>query len=144
VDLYFFRKTWQPSPINNNESSITGVAPNIRGFITIFTEWSSTSFKYAISKDRLTDENATILDLDTTQLNHIVFKYVGLKLTVWVNGLSRKTHNNNVLNGILGISKGVKELGILSVYNRELNKAEIIEHFIENHVKNFTDDEVLI
>ena len=35
------------------------------------------------------------------------------------------------------------EIGILSIYNRQLSKPELIQHFIDYHVSNFTDDEVL-
>ena len=38
------------------------------------------------------------IDIDTTQFNHIAFEYVGNKLTVWVNGKSRKSHNIDLGN----------------------------------------------
>ena len=81
--------------------------------------------------------------MDTTQLNHIAFEYVGNKLTVWVNGKSRKSHNVD-LDGLGRISMHIAQLGILSIFNRELSKTEVAEHFVEYQVKNFTDDEVLI
>ena len=36
------------------------------------------------------------------------------------------------------------EIGILSIYNRRLSKSEFIQHFIDYHVPNFTNGEVLI
>ena len=36
------------------------------------------------------------------------------------------------------------EIGMLSIYNRRLSKSEFIQHFIDYHVPNFTDDELLI
>jgi hypothetical protein len=133
-------------PLNLNETTISFYNPisNISDTV-IKTMWTSTSFKYAIlvNRDVMNPGNTTTFNLDTTQLNHITFEYVGTKLTVWVNGMSRKTHNTT-LNSIFSIRMVVRKLGILSLYTRELNKVEIIEHFIENHVKNFTDDEVLI
>jgi hypothetical protein len=130
-------------PLSNNETTILFINPINHSIPFIRTTWTSTSFKYSITHNVINFGNTTTFDLDTTQLNHIAFEYVGTKLTVWINGMSRKTHNT-VLGGIFGIRMGVKELGILSLYGRELNKGEIVEHFIENHVKNFTDDEVLI
>ena len=60
------------------------------GYISnLFFEWSSGTFNYEMPNqiDRIS------IDIDTTQLNHIAFEYVGNKLTVWVNGKSRKSHN---------------------------------------------------
>lgn len=140
----FSVKPGQTPPLNNNRTTLEFFNQADRTITFITTMWTSTSFKYAITRDVMTDDNAIIIDMDITQLNHITFEYVGNKLTVWINGLSRKTHTNTALGKIAGIRIGVKQLGILSLYNRELNKGEIIEHYIENHVKNFTNDEVLI
>ena len=60
------------------------------GYISnLFFEWSSGTFNYEMPNqiDRIS------IDIDTIQLNHIAFEYVGNKLTVWVNGKSRKSHN---------------------------------------------------
>ena len=81
--------------------------------------------------------------MDTTQFMHMAFEYVGNKLTVWVNGKSRKSHNVD-LGDLTMISMDVNQLGVLSLYSRELSKTEVAEHFVEYQVKNFTDDEVLI
>ena len=51
------------------------------------------------------------------------------------------------LGGIFRIYPDFGELGVLSIYSiydRDLSKFEIAEHFIEYQVKNFTNDEVLI
>ena len=105
----------------------------------LFFEWSSGTFNYEMPNqiDRIS------IDMDTTQLNHIAFEYVGNKLTVWVNGKSRKSHTIN-LDDINAISLDIDQLGVLSLYNRELSKTEVAEHFVEYQVKNFSNDEVLI
>ena len=82
--------------------------------------------------------------MDTTQFIHMAFEYVGNKLTVWVNGKSRKSHNVD-LGELSDIRINVQQLGVLSLYNRELSKTEVAEHFVEYQVKNFSNnDEVLI
>ena len=83
------------------------------------------------------------INVDTTQFNHIAFEYVGNKLTVWVNGISRKSYNIN-LPDLSRISINADQLGVLSIYGRELSKTEVAEHFVEYQVKNFSNDEVLI
>ena len=100
--------------------------------------WSSGTFTYT-----LPNQNATSIDVDTTQFIHMAFEYVGNKLTVWVNGKSRKSHNVD-LDDLSRIRMNVNQLGVLSLYSRELSKTEVPEHFVEYQVKNFTDDEVLI
>ena len=104
----------------------------------ITMRWSSGTFTYT-----LPNQNATSIDVDTTQFIHMAFEYVGNKLTVWVNGKSRKSHNVDLAN-LSRISMNVNQLGVLSLYRRELSKTEVAEHFVEYQVKNFTDDEVLI
>ena len=106
--------------------------------ISIFMRWTSGIFTYAIN-----GTNATSIDIDTTQFNHIAFEYVGNKLTLWINGKSRKSHNID-LGSLSEILLDVHQLGVVSLYNRELSKAEIAEHFVEYQVKNFSNDEVLI
>ena len=119
---------------------------NERGInMYIIIRWAKGVFKYTISpvSTDTSDGNTTEFNLDTTQLNHIAFEYLGNnKLTVWINGMQKKQHNL-ILGSLSHIIVGVKELGILSLYNRDLNKAEIVQHFIDNHVENFTNDEVL-
>ena len=104
----------------------------------ITARWSSGTFTYD-----LPNQNATSIDVDTTQFMHMAFEYVGNKLTLWVNGKSRKSHNVDLAN-LSRISMNVNQLGVLSLYRRELSKTEVAEHFVEYQVKNFSNDEVLI
>ena len=120
----------------------SGIGRSFIGFgnnSSLFFEWSSGTFNYEMPNqiDRIS------IDIDTTQLNHIAFEYVGNKLTVWVNGKSRKSHNIN-LDNLSSILMNIDQLGILSIFNRELSKTEVAEDFVEYQVKNFSNDEVLI
>ena len=100
--------------------------------------WSSGTFNY-----EMPNQNTTSIDINTTQFNHIEFEYVGNKLTVWVNGKSRKSHNVD-LGKLSVISLNAHQLGVVSLYDRELSKTEVAEHFVEYQIKNFSNDEVLI
>ena len=122
-------------------SSITcEQADGTRNFIKM--SWESGAFKYIITNDIGARPNIPI-ELNTSRFNHIAFEYAGNKLTLWANGKSRKMHDVD-LGSIFRIDADLGELGILSTYSRDLSKFEIAEHFVEYHVKNFTEDEVLI
>ena len=108
---------------------------------TILMSLSSGTFEYAIGTTGTI--NTISIDIDTTQFNHIAFEYVGNKLTLWMNGKSRKSHNVD-LGELSDITFDAHQLGVVSLYNRELSKTEIAEHFVEYQVKNFSNDEVLI
>ena len=124
--------------LTNNYSSLSFTDTN-QIIWPLSMRWSSGTFNYS-----LLNQNATAsIDVDTTQFMHIAFEYVGNKLTVWVNGKSRKSHNVD-LGDLSRISMNVNQLGVLSLYRRELSKTEVAEHFVEYQVKNFSNDEVLI
>ena len=111
--------------------------PNQR-LMLINMGWTSGTFTYT-----LPNQNEISIDVDTTQFIHIAFEYVGDKLTLWINGKSRKSHNVH-LNKLSNIRIDVQQLGVVSLYERELSKTEVAEHFVEYQVKNFSNDEVLI
>ena len=125
----------KPNPSSGINRSYLGFGNNS----SLFLEWSSGTFNYEMPNqiDRIS------VDIDTTQFNHIAFEYVGNKFTVWVNGKSRKSYNID-LSDLSSISMNVDQLGVLSLYSRELSKTEVAEHFVEYQVKNFSNDEVLI
>ena len=129
-------------PLRPNNSALI-FADQDQTLMFIYMMWHTGTFKYAITDTVLTNQNAISIDIDTTEFNHIAFEYVGNKLTVWVNGKSRKSHNVN-LSKLSDIRIDVQQLGVLSLYNRELSKTEVAEHFVEYQVKNFSNDEVLI
>ena len=125
----------KPNPSSGISRSYIGFGNNS----SLFLGLSSGTFNYEMPNqiDRIS------IDIDTTQFNHISFEYVGNKLTVWVNGKSRKSYNIN-LSDLSSISINVDQLGVVSLYDRELGKTEVAEHFVEYQVKNFSNDEVLI
>ena len=128
-------------PLPNNSSILTFTTAN-QPSKYIYMMWSSGTL-YAITDTVMTNQNAISIDIDTTQFNYIAFEYVGNKLTLWINGKSRKLHNVD-LDKLSDIRIDVHQLGVVSLYNRELSKTEIAEHFVEYQVKNFSNDEVLI
>ena len=91
-------------------------------------------------------DNEYEVNLDTTQLNHVVIVYEDSnnKLTFWVNGKLETTVKNTISGVPIQVNLRAKEYGIVSLYNRALSKHEVIQHFVDNHVVNFTNDEVLI
>ena len=105
-------------------------------------DWEPEAFKYIITNDPNATPNLAI-KLNTSRYNHIALEYVDNKLTIWINGKSRKMHNVD-LGDIISMTLELGEIGIFSVYSRDLSKFEIAEHCVEYHVKNFTEDEVLI
>ena len=101
--------------------------------------------KYTVTEDVNNARNVTMIKTDTSRFIHLAFRYEDNNLTPWVNGESRRAINNAMLNRLYKVSIGGSgDLGILSIYDRALQKQEIVQHFIDYHVKNFTDDEVLI
>ena len=140
--LYCARPS-QPPPIAS-KSIITcyPLIPNSPA-IRIIMWWTADSFKYAITDDVITPENEVSHSLDTSKLNHITLECIENKFCVWINGIQKETHNIQ-LGALETIHLHEKEIGIVSVYSKDLNKQEIVQHFVDNHVENFTDDEVLI
>ena len=124
-------------PLTLNSFALYFLDANQR-LMYIFMRWSSGTFTYS-----LLNQNEISIDVDTTQFIHMAFEYVGDKLTVWINGKSRKSHNVD-LGELSDIRITVGQLGVVSLYNRELSKTEVAEHFVEYQVKNFSNDEVLI
>ena len=130
-------------PLRHNNSALIFTTKN-QTLMFIHMMWHTGTFKYAITDTVMTNQNAISIDMDTTEFNHIAFEYVGNKLTLWLNGKSRKTYTVD-LGELYEIRIDVQQLGVLSLYNRELSKTEVAEHFVEYQVKNFTDDaQVLI
>jgi hypothetical protein len=104
----------------------------------------SGTFKYAITDDFNNSRNGIAFNVDTTQVNHIVFEYAGGKLIVWLNGVHKRMHTTNLVKLSNLRIAGSGKLGIFSLYSRDLNTMEIIQHFVDHHVDNFTNDSVLI
>ena len=103
----------------------------------IMLSWSQNSLTYTIS-----GQNPVMIEVDISKLNHFAWEYASKKLILWVNGISRKTHTDLSLNNFLNVQIGVNFTGVVSIYSRKLSRQEIIEHFVDYHVKAFADDEV--
>ena len=141
--LLFSARPGESPPVENNTSILTFNNPTTQSVKYLTMMWTAESFKYTITDNVLSDENAIIHIVDTTKLNHVTFQCVENKLNVWINGKQIRQHNLN-FDSLHYIRMGMKELGIVSLYDRNLNKMEIVQHFVDHHVENFTDDEVLI
>ena len=126
-----------------SDSILTFHNTDTQVFTYITIRWALDGFKYAITDDVMTNSNSVPINVNIAQLNHISFQCVRSRLNVWLNGKQIKLHNVS-LGSLSAIRVGVKEVGIVSLYNRDLNKVEIIQHFVDHHVENFTNDEVLI
>ena len=95
--------------LTNKYFSLTFIDANLR-ILRITTGWSSGTFTYQIP-----NQNPISIDVDTAEFNHMAFKYAGNKLTIWVNGKSRKSHTVD-LGDLSIISMNVNQLGVLSLY----------------------------
>ena len=133
--LLFSAKFEEPMPTNNSVLTFY----DDQSTMYLIMAWSSGTFRYAITETIITKQNTTSIDIDTTQFNHIAFEYAKNKLTLWVNGKSRKSHTVD-LGNLSDISIDVHQLGVVSLYNRELSKSEVAEHFVEYQVKHFAND----
>lgn len=124
-----------PSHLNDITLNFAEQVPGVRDNIVI--SWSQNTFTYTIS-----GQNPTSIEIDTSELNHFAFEYSGEKLIVWKNGVKTNTHTNLSLSNFLNMLIGSNFIGAVAIFNRELSKQEIVEHFVEFHVKPFTTNEV--
>ena len=108
----FSAKFEEPLPSNNSALIFTTANQTL---MFIYMMWHTGTFKYAITDTVLTNQNAISIDIDTTEFNHIAFEYVRNKLTLWVNGKSRKSHNVD-LGELSDIRIDVQQLGVLRGY----------------------------
>jgi len=141
--LLFSARPGETPPRDGNNSVLTFYNSANQAFKYLTTMWTADSFKYTITDDVMTNANAIVHNVDTDKLNHIAIEYTGTKLCVWFNGRQEQMHNET-LGELSTIIVGVEKLGIISLYSRNLNKQEIVQHFVDHHVENFTNDEVLI
>ena len=84
-----------------------------------------------------------IFNLDPKRLNHISIGCELGTISFRVNGRLMSNHNTNLNIHIRQVTMTFERLGILPLYERHLSKSEIIQYFIDYHVANFTNDEVL-
>ena len=139
VLLWTFLFSTKPNRLSLNSAYLEFSKP--RNNIYLDMLFDSRTFSYAINHTPVL-QNGKSIDIDLTQFNHFAFEYVGNKLTLWVNGKSRKSDNISNIQ-LSSRSMNVDQLGVVSLYNHELNKSEVAEQS-QYQVKNFTNDEVLI
>ena len=150
LEIYFPPNT-MPAPWN---LSFSAIIPNTASTLTLqVNPVTQKRVVFAWNVDGLTftiytilgevEYTASVSGLSQRDFHHVSIEYVDNKLCFWVNGVQEIAYRSLNLK-LLSIELSVPKLGILSFYNRNLNKQEIVQHFIDNHVKNFTNDEVLI
>ena len=151
LEIYFNPPNTMPAPWNLSFSAVIPnttstfwfqVNPSVRSRIEML--WNVDGLTFVIYDIRGQIEyTSSVSGLSQQDFNHVSIEYVDSKLCFWVNGVLKDSYRSLNLQ-LLSIELSVPKLGILSFYNRNLNKQEIVQHFIDYHVKNFTNDEVLI
>ena len=151
LEVYFNPPNTMPAPRN---LSFSAVIPN-----TLSTFWlqvnpvTRSRIEMLWNVDGLTfviydihgqiEYTSSVSGLLQQDFHHVSIEHVDSKLCFLVNGVQKIAYRSLNLK-LLSIELSVPKLGILSFYNRNLNKQEIVQHFIDYHVQNFTNDEVLI
>ena len=87
--------------------------------------------------------NYSTFSMDSSKLNSIALTFDENKLNMWINGEQFRSRTIQFIE-LNEIKVMVQTLGILSFYNRVLTKAEIIQHYIDNHVENWTNHIILL
>ena len=118
------------------------VNPSVRSWIEMLWNVDGLTFVIYDIRGQL-EYTSSVSGLSQQDFHHVSIEYVDNKLCFWVNGVQEIVYRSLNLQLLL-IELSVPKLGILSFYNRDLNKHEIVQHFIDHHVQNFTNDEVLI
>ena len=151
LEIYFNPPNSIPQPWN---ISFSAMIPNTASTLTfpvnpvtqkrIVFAWNVDGHTFTIyTIHGEVEYTASVPDLSQKDFVHISIEYVSRKFRVWINGEQRISYTTNLVY-LQGIELSVPKLGILSFYNRNLGKSEIVQHFIDHHVKNFTNDEVFI
>ena len=151
LEIYFNPPNSIPQPWNlsfsvmipNTASTLTfQVNPVTRSHIEIL--WNVDGLTFVIYDiHRQIEYTRSVSGLSKQDFHHLSIEYIDNKLCFWVNGVQEIAYRSLNLK-LVSIELGVPKLGILSFYNRNLNKQEIVQHFIDNHVQHFTNNEVLI
>ncbi len=143
-NLSFSAKPGSQSPRSDNAISLTFQA-NVGYFNHLNIAWTDNGITYTVLNHTRETIHEALFELDVSEFNHISIEYVENKVCFWINGHQMNAmYRTQAFRGLVKIDMGVKELGILTFYDRSLRKSEIVQHFIDKHVDNFTDDIVLI
>ena len=131
----------KPSQDANHISiAVSQTQGDVPGVINI--DWRGGVIYYSVKLIGNKVVDPTPIGMDTNRLNHISIVCESNTLSFRVNGIQRAVSNKNITLTRVFVNLG--ELGVLDMYGRKLSKSEMVQHFIDNHVKNFTDDEILI
>ena len=142
LEVYFSPPNTMPAPWNLSFSAVIPntlstfwlqVNPVTRSRIEML--WNVDGLTFVIydihGQIEYTSSASGLLQQD---FHHVSIEYVDSKLCFWVNGVQKIAYRSLNLK-LLSIELSVPKLGILSFYNRNLNKQEIVQHFIDYHVK---------
>ena len=143
-NLSFSARPGSSSPRTYNAISLT-FQTNPGYFSNLVVTWNNNGITYTVLNNARETIRETSFELDASKFNHISIEYVENKVCFWINGHQMDAmYRTQAFTSLVKIDVGVKELGILTFYDRNLRKSEIVQHFINNHVENFTNDIVLI
>ena len=151
LEIYFNPPNTMPAPWN---LSFSAVIPNTLSTLRLQVNpvarsriemlWNDDGLTFDIYDIHDQKEyTRSVSGLSQQDFHHVSIEYVDNRLCFWVNGVLKGSYRSLNLQ-LLSIELSVQKLGILSFYNRNLGKPEIVQHFIDYHVQNFTNDEVLI
>ena len=147
---HYIRQPWNllfsAKPVGNGSNNVAYLAfkNNEDRWIALNIRWNTDSVSLNVLNPSQKTIFSTTIPLDVTILNHFSIEYVEDKLRFWINGEQKDVFMTQDLMNLHGITMNIEQLGILSFYGRNLNKQEIIQHFVQQHVSNFTDHEVLL
>ena len=138
-NLSFSARGVEATPPNNNHFTLS-----FDTSLSLIVSFGDENVSFVV-KNRI-NENVLFQSefSDLSSLNHYSIEYVDNKLCIWINGEQKDVYRTESLTALRGISLNIHQLGIFTFYEKNLNKQEIIQHFIEYHVSNFTNDEVLL
>ena len=130
----------KPSQDANHISIALQNPGDVPGVINI--NWMGGVMNYSVEFIGKKNVDPAPIEMDTNRFNHISIICESNTISFRVNGIQRAVSNKNITLTRVFVNLG--ELGVLDMYGRKLSKSEMVQHFIDNHVKNFTDDEILI
>ena len=95
--------------------------------------------------DNPAHSHTSFYPINSKQLIHLSIGCESNTISLRVNGKPWRNYEFDYNHELTGVSiLAPVEIGMLSIYNRRLSKSEFIQHFIDYHVPNFTNGEVLI
>ena len=158
LEIFFNNPHFIAQPWNLSFSVKSGVNPpnapanacsltfqsNRNLFMYLNITWADDSISFKVLDNARQTLFSASVQTDTTIMHHVSIEYVENKLCFWINGVSADVYRTQALVSLLGINMNFEQLGILSFYEKNLTKQEIIQHFVENHISNFTEHEVLL